>query len=86
MYNVMMKCGHAASAIDGAGNPVCAICVGISRNAEIVEESPLDLSQREAKCLECGKARRLSSVNLAFFQSRPDKEFDGYYCGCMGWN
>lgn len=31
------------------------------------------------------KCETESSPSLAFFKSQPEKEFDSYYCGCMGW-
>jgi hypothetical protein len=27
-----------------------------------------------------------SSKELAFFESKPDQEYDTYYCGCLGWD
>lgn len=50
------------------------------------------------ECRECAKAidreinlgvcqcERPSSPDLAFFQARPDREFDEFYCGCFGWD
>ncbi len=43
------------------------------------------------ECDDCrGKDRcacqKPSSLSLAFFKYCPDKEFDSYYCGCIGWD
>lgn len=27
-----------------------------------------------------------SSPELSFFRERPDKPFDEYFCGCLGWD
>lgn len=32
------------------------------------------------------QCERPSSSRLAFFQTRPDREFDEFYCGCAGWD
>lgn len=44
-----------------------------------------DLEGREAKCDIC-KTVQHSSRSLAYFGYKPDQEFDGFYCGCKGWN
>ena len=41
----LMKCGHASNAIDGSGNPSCAICL-----TSEVDGSPPSLVGRFAKC------------------------------------
>lgn len=81
----LMKCGHAANATDEQGHPCCAICWGIVEGADEIAETPPDLEGREAECLYCHR-RVPSSLNLAFFEYRPEKATDAYYCGCMGWN
>lgn len=89
---VMLKCGHAANATDGNGNPTCAICVGIV-DVSVADDQP-DLTDRRAKCTykrgqgghDHSNVSVDSSLNLAFFSHRPDKEFDEYYCGCWGWD
>lgn len=81
----MMKCGHAANAVDKDGNPCCAICAGFTPNAFIVDDSAPDLTGRKAKCCYCGKERE-SSPELPFFEYKPDKEYDKFYCGCWGWD
>ena len=80
----MMACGHAANATCN-GKPVCAICLDEESARTPMEEQP-DLSARTAECCyHCG-AKQQSSTSLAFFEWRPDQEFDEYYCGCRGWN
>lgn len=81
----IMKCGHAANAVDKNGNPCCAICVGFTPNAFIVDDRTPDLTGRKAKCFYCGKERE-SSIELPFFEYKPDKEYDKFYCGCGGWD
>ena len=43
------------------------------------------LDGREARCPDCG-SREPSAPSLPFFQHRPDREYDSYYCGCYGWD
>ena len=33
-----------------------------------------------------GRSYAPSSTSLPFFRSKPDAEFDDYFCGCMGWD
>lgn len=49
----MMKCGHAANAIDDDGKPVCAICVG--KEAIDIYENPTDIAGRKARCNYFGR-------------------------------
>lgn len=86
MANPMMKCGHAANATDGkTGEPCCVICWG-NPEAEIVDKQASSLEGRIAKCTyRCG-SQKPSSTELAFFKHWPDKDYDEYYCGCLGWN
>lgn len=65
----MMKCGHAANATDSLGNPACAICVGLTPNANIIAGSP-DLTGRLAKC-SCGRTTPSDLKTCALFE----------YCG-----
>ena len=81
----LMKCGHAANAVDKNGNPCCAICAGFTPNAFIVDDSAPDLTGRKARCMFCG-AERDSSPELPFFEHKHDKEYDIFYCGCWGWD
>lgn len=81
----MMKCGHAANAVDKDGNPCCAICAGSTPDAFVVEDKEIDLTGRKARCLYCGSLKD-SSPDLPFFEYRPDRKFDGFYDGCKGWD
>ena len=84
-HKVMMKCGHAANAVNGKGEPSCVICVGIDPGAEEVAESP-NLEGRFATCSYGKHGRVPSDLGLAFFAYHPDKDEDEYYCGCYGWD
>ena len=88
----LMECGHTANATNTkTGEPSCVICVGLHPGANIVVERP-SLEGREALCGY--KTRRDGSLHtpipsqwgLAFFEYRPDKPMDTYYCGCYGWD
>jgi len=92
-HRPLMKCGHTASATteipnsDGTGTIkiyCCASCFGITEDGKIIDNQP-DLTGRKAKCSYCDKVRD-SSFDLPFFSYQPDKEFDNFYCGCMGWD
>lgn len=48
------------------------------------EEKRPDLTGRKAKC-SYGDKIVDSKWSLPFFNYRPGKEFDEYYCGCWGW-
>ena len=52
--------------------------------------TPEQLAGRQASCSMIGTqgfhAIKVSSLDLAFFQYRPDEEYDFYYCGCIGWD
>src|SRR5215467_7499998 len=64
----MMACGHAANAVDmKTGQPVCAICVGLTADAQVTATAP-DLTGRRARCT-CGKSVP-SKLTLAFFEYR----------------
>jgi hypothetical protein len=84
MINPLMKCGHTAQAMMGS-KPVCVVCYGIVDGANEIDDTPPDLTGRFAKCFQCGKTRE-SDYKLAFFQHRPDCEYDSYYSGCRGWD
>jgi hypothetical protein len=88
MSNPMMKCGHAANAVVAADNaPFCVIC-----GCGDVDEKPASLAGRMAKCSYLTKRNgkphdgAVRSVDLPFFESKPDEPFDVYYCGCWGWD
>lgn len=80
----LMACGHTAQGIDGAGRPVCVICVQIDPRAEQPVEPP-DLIGRVARCSYC-KYEEPSALDLPFFEYRPNQATDTYYCGCRGWD
>ena len=95
--DIFMECGHSANAEhvleDGTKIPSCAICMC----DKIVEDKP-DLTGRKARCDYFGQTFRHSGrmvtchgetnskYSLAFFEHRPTRPFDKYYCGCYGWN
>ncbi len=85
----LMKCGHTAQGTDKAGKPACIICLFIHPGAREVEDNVPDITGRKARCSyyrgKC-KSEVDSSFKLAFFEHRPNKEFDLYYCGCFGWD
>ena len=90
MPDVLMKCGHRSQA-DSNGKPVCLICIGLTENATIVDDTITDetLKGRKARCSYYGhkcNSEVDSSLSLPFFSHRPDKENDSYYCGCYGWD
>lgn len=84
MREVIMKCGHVANATHN-GKPVCAICFGLTPDAEIVADTTPDLTGRKAMCSQCGH-ETVSNENLPFFEYRPNCKYDSYYCGCRGWD
>jgi len=89
-HKPMMRCGHAANATN-EGKPCCCICSGLSGDDWKVTCDEPDLSGRVAKCaynntVGMCKSTAPSSTELAFFEHKPDCEFDRYYCGCLGWD
>ncbi len=67
----------------------CSICDCIETNASACKRS------RAAGGIEAcygvvpeGKRRSEapSSLDLPFFEHRPNEEYDRFFCGCMGWN
>lgn len=84
----LMKCGHTANATSADGKPICAICLGVKPGAdEIAKEA--DLTGRKARCSYYGsKCHSIADSNfsLPFFEHRPDREYDSFYCGCWGWD
>ena len=84
----LMACGHVAQAIDDAGNPVCAICCPDPKSTIVkrtIENMTDGLEGRKARCAWCNK-KTDSRWDLAFFEYKPNKEYDEYYCGCGGWD
>lgn len=83
----LMTCGHVANATDEAGNPACAICTcfEVKREVDTASNPAAGLEGRVCECPDCG-ARKPSAWNLPFFQYRPNRECDGFYDGCCGWD
>jgi len=98
MSNVLMKCGHSANGYkqtESGPVPVCVICAGITKDAEIVEDNVPDLTGRKARCNHFGQEARHgktctgeanSKIDLVFFEHKPDRTYDVFYCGCWGWD
>lgn len=82
---MLMKCGHTAQGVKN-GKPVCAICIGIKEGAETPDEKQINLENRTAKCCYGNHGHKPSNLNLPFFEHRPTKDTDEYYCGCHGWD
>lgn len=81
----MMKCGHAANARDELGNPVCAVCYGITTDAVVVVEG----AKVEGRMMRCSYGHgtpQPSDPRAAFFRSVPNEPYDEFYCGCWGWD
>ncbi|RJQ53392.1 MAG: hypothetical protein C4521_07615 [Actinobacteria bacterium] len=89
MKPVLMECGCVATARNlRTGEPVCPVHYAIHPGATIVAKTQPDLEGRRARCAyyrSC-KQEAPSSLGLAFFMYCPDKPFDEYYCGCLGWD
>jgi len=83
MKQPMMKCGHRANATSN-DKPCCVICSGINSGYNEIDTEP-DLSNRKCKCSYCKKVIP-STKAIAFFEHKPDEEFDKHYDGCQGWN
>jgi hypothetical protein len=75
-----MKCGHQGIALHGE-NRVCPICFGLTPLAEEIDTVKIDLSNRKARCVFCGREED-SDLNLPFFEYHGEQELDSYYCGC----
>ena len=89
MTKPMMKCGHTANATS-EDKPCCVICAP-KKEAFQISLDP-DLTGRMMKCSYTrgrnGETHKPvpSKLTAAFFEYRPDREFDEYYCGCWGWD
>ena len=81
----LMSCGHVSNALNGDGNPCCVICSCHDVKTELPDTPTAGLEGRHATCAYCNKEVD-SRWTLPFFEYRPDKETDEYYCGCMGWD
>lgn len=79
-HPVLMACGCVAQATTPDGGPACGVHFE-SRRAETVP----DLSGRTAVC-SYGHRPVPSALTLAFFEHRPHRDTDRYYCGCYGWD
>jgi len=86
---VFLKCGHTASATttdkDGNTIPCCGCHFGLNGDDGITPVDAPNLEGRKARCAYCWH-EVVSDLELAFFEYRPQKEFDCYYCGCRGWD
>ena len=88
MKKYLMKCGHIAQATDFEGKPVCAICAPYDKGVtvdKVIKDEKDGLEGRKARCSWCGHTTE-SRWNLPFFEYRPDKDTDSFYCGCGGWD
>lgn len=85
----LMACGHVAQAVDGkTGKPGCIFCFPNPKSTIVkrtIENMTDGLEGRKARCAWCNK-KTDSRWDLAFFEYKPDKEYDEYYCGCGGWD
>mgnify|MGYP001624990801 CR=1 len=87
MKRYLMDCGHVAQGTTKDGKPICVICAPYA-GVKVVEELDTEnagLDGRKARCPYCGRITD-SKWTLPFFEYRPDKECDEYYCGCGGWD
>lgn len=84
MKTKMMKCGCAANGKCG-DKDICVAHYSLTPDGAIEVPAP-DLSKRHAVCCYGQHGKIFSSVDLAFFEYRPNENFDRYYCGCYGWD
>lgn len=98
----LMACGHAANALrqmdDGSFKPACVICMTTEqapvrpslngRRAKCDYRTPGN--SRDPRYGKDGDPHGPNGVqsewDLPFFSHQPDKPFDGFYCGCHGWD
>ena len=78
----MMVCGHAANGQEAKTKaPICVVC-----NVVEVSKEPVNLDGRKAVCIYgCDKTIAASHIGLPFFEYKPDRPCDLYYCGCRGY-
>ena len=98
----MMKCGHTGFALVHLGGKqywCCVICEcyePVETPNLTGRKARCDYFGKKTHRSECDACRTFddglchceepSASGLAFFQYRPDKEFDEFYCGCHGWD
>lgn len=91
----LMACGHTANSTterNGVKIPTCFICAGIVDGYDVVVDMKPSLEGRMALCVDRhgrdgkGHTPVPSRWNMAFFEYRPDQEYDQFYCGCWGWD
>lgn len=75
----LMECGHLGYGKTMDNKPYCIMC-----DCDKVSDKVANLEGRIAKCSWCDNKKE-SSYKLPFFQYKPSKEYDEYYCGCGGW-
>lgn len=51
-----------------------------------VDSKKLNTAKRQANCCYGPHAFVDSSEKLPFFEKRPNRETDAYYCGCYGFD
>lgn len=83
----MMQCGCAASSHlrDNATGKWDIPYCGTHGCKDLAPFPPL-LVGRIAQCAYCKKSRPSDNEALAFFEYRPTRDYDTYYCGCRGWD
>lgn len=59
-------------------------CSAHGQRSELDEQDPLE--GRVATCCYGNHAEVDSDYDLPFFQYRPGRSTDTYYCGCEGWD
>lgn len=79
------KCGCSFDMLRKTSTGFEWFCWRHNETAPTADDSAL--VGREARCTYCGKtASSTEHAHLAFFESRHDKTYDRYYCGCRGWD
>jgi len=102
MTRHLLACGHVAESTSRDGQPTCPICFGIDAGADTVIPTPDLIGRkarcayygklpRKNECDVCRtgspcQCERPSSLDLAFFEYKPEAEYDEFYCGCHGWD
>ena len=59
------------------------------QDENLIPNSARTPSERRKNATKAGIAsgkERESSIELPFFEYKPDKEYDKFYCGCGGWD